>query len=624
MPLGPFIISLLVTAIVAFSARPAEAGGCLKDTRQTKVDQANAARLLDYLCTSEQDAQTRVRVQFQRLSGLATGAVLNGGSAPWLSALYGNYKVADNEVLKEYKTLISRFGSAVREVDQGGGDSIYLGLLAGPAPQVTSGELSETTRGQKGQVVRSFKLAPLPDIPLVDETLQILNEQTWPASLNMSYNGDPQDENASPADALSLWRYLTAADASQYEERLRRYKALVVDRSWSERPLCDRWPESQGCRKAQPKSMELLNYLTANGWPENFLYVSTEMAKIQACLTMDFRVHQYSFEVEVAIIENVSAKPITINQLFGQAGGSNQLRQAASVPRTTPRQALPGEPVTLAPSSRLIVPLRLVFAADDPITVGEKAASSEAEERKQAQESFRKIMARPPGTVFRTEIYSALRGKTRGKEKDTYVIRKVRESFKPPSYPAQSDFTFGPEWAFTGLAIGSEAIAFEATPPNVILITASSEAGSCPILYSWDTRTGTWVRHGKVLHQAQTQVREGSESVQFDGLVHRFRIVEEELERAIIRQASLQLQLSDGHILTLYPQLRSGKHPGQDAAESLTELYANDEIEITFALPVDLDPSHVVQSAFTITGYYDRYATLLLSAAGGRTKLDGN
>ena len=173
--------------------RAAAAGGCLKDTRQTKVDQANVARLLGYLCTSDQDAQTRVRVQFQRLSGLATGVVLNGGSAPWLSALYGNYQVADNDVLKEYKTLMSRFGSAVREVDQGGGESIYLGLLAGTAAQVASGELSETARGRKGQVVRSFELAPLPDIPLVDETLQILNEQTWPASLNMSY-ADPRDE----------------------------------------------------------------------------------------------------------------------------------------------------------------------------------------------------------------------------------------------------------------------------------------------------------------------------------------------------------------------------------------------------------------------------------------------
>jgi hypothetical protein len=604
MRLRSFSVLLLVAAVVvALSAGAAAAGGCLKDTRRTKVGQGHVA-LLGYLCTGEQDAQTRVRVQFQRLSGLATGVVLSGGSAPWLSALYGNYQVADNDVLKEYKTLMSRFGSAVREVDQGGGEAIYLGLLAGTATQVASGKLSETV-GRRGQVVRSFKLSPLPDIPLVDETLQILNEQTWPASLNMSY-GNPQ----SPADVLSLWRYLTAADARQYAERLRSYNALVVDRSFYE-------------RKALPKSMELLNYLTANGWPENFLYSSTEIAKSEPCIAMDFKVNQYSFEVEVAIIENVSAKPITIGQLFGQTGGSNQLRRAASSPRTTGRQVLPGEPVTLAPSSRLIVPLRLVFAADDPVSVGRNAAR-EAEERKQSQESFRKIMARPPGTVFRTEIYSALRGNTRGKEDYTYVIRKVRESFKPPSYPTRSDFAFGPEWALAGLAIGGETMAFDATPPNIVLITASSEAGSCPILYTWDARAATWIRHGKVLHQAQTHVREASETVQFDGLVHRFRIAEEELERATIRQVSLRLELNDGRTITLQPEPQPAGQAVLPAADLVAELYANDEIEITFALPADLDAAQVIRSSFTVSGYYDRYAALLVSAAVARARAGGN
>jgi hypothetical protein len=604
MGLRSFSVSLLMAAVAALSAGAAAAGGCLKDTRQIKVDQANVARLLGYLCTSDQDAQTRVRVQFQRLSGLATGVVLNGGSAPWLSALYGSYQVADNDVLKEYKTLISRFGSAVREIDQGGGESIYLGLLAGTAAQVASGELSQTARGRRGQVVRSFQLAPLPDIPLVDETLQILNEQTWPASLSMSYS--PEDENASPLDTISLWRYLTAADARQYAERLRRYNTLVVNRSYFERKLL-------------PRSMELLNYLTANGWPENFLYASVG----PSCGSlMDFKVNQYSFEVEVAIIENVSGKPITISQLFGQGGGSNQLRRAASSPRTTGTEVLPGKPVTLTPSSRLVVPLRLVFAADHPASL--KNAASQAETRKRAQESFRKIMARPPGTVLKTQIFSALRGDTRGKGDDMYVTRKVRESFKPPSYPTESDFAFGPEWALAGLAIGGETIALNATPPNIILITASSEAGSCPILYSWDGHAATWIRHGKVLHQAQTRIRDASETVQFNGLVHRFRIAEEELERATIRQVSLRLELTDGRTLTLHPEPQPGGQTAQQAAELVAELYANEEIEITFALPVDLDTAQVIHSSFTVSGYYDRYAGLLVSATTARARVGGN
>jgi hypothetical protein len=278
--------------------------------------------------------------------------------------------------------------------------------------------------------------------------------------------------------------------------------------------------------------------------------------------------------------------------------------------------------VTLAPTSRLILPLRLVFAADDPRTLGWEAAN-QAEQRKQAQERFRKIMARPPGSVFRTEIYSALRGDTRGKD-DTYVIRKMRESFKPPSYPTRSDFAFGPEWALAGLVIGGETIAFDATPPNVILITASTEAGSCPILYTWDAPAATWIRRGKVLHQAQTRVRATSETVQFDGLVDRFRIAEEELERATIRQASLRLELDDGRTLTLRPKPQPVEQAAQQAAELVAELYANEEIEITFALPADLDAERVIRSWFTVSGYYDRYAALLMNVATDKARASVN
>jgi hypothetical protein len=260
-----------------------------------------------------------------------------------------------------------------------------------------------------------------------------------------------------------------------------------------------------------------------------------------------------------------------------------------------------------------------VFAADDPLTGGLNSTSNQAEERKQAQESFKKIMARPPGTMFTTEIYSALRGSTRGKE-NTFVVRKVRESFKPPSYPTRSDFAFGPEWTLTGLTVGADAIMLEAHSPNIILITASSEAGSCPILYAWDAREEIWIRHGKVLHQAQRSLREGSETVQFNGLVDRFRIAEEELEQATIRSVALQLELHDGRMVTLAPQ-EGERHTLRNITQAFAELSANDDVDITFALPATIDRTQVKTSSFTVSGYYARYSELL-SRAMARRRFD--
>lgn len=573
-----------VTAFLIAFAGPALAGGCLKDTRQIKVGGANAVRLSDYLCRSDQDPQTRLRVQFQRLSGLAPGVVLNGGSAPWLGALYGKFQVADNDVLKEYRTLITRFGSAVRSVDVGEGEGNHLWLSLGRSEQRAKNEL-ESAGTRKGAVVRSFDLVPLPEIPLVDEALHILNEQTWPAAVSMHYasHGYSSPDIKTPLDNMTVWRYLTPTDLKEYEGRLRRYNALI-----------GAGPRQ---RKFLPKSVQLLEYLTAGGWPEGFLHASARVVRDEGCLALDFVASRFSFEVDVAIIENVSPKAITLSQLLGQSAAGRQLRRATRDPDHAGVSPLQLETVTLEPSARLIVPLRLVLAGEHDLKAADRAESDA---------NYRKITASAPGTMFRTEVVAELRGNTAAR-KGKFVVRKLRESFKPPSYPAEADYAFGPEWTLAGVALGSEQILFATAPPNFIQITAGSETGSCPILYAFDG--ATWLRHGKVIYKAQSRARIDSETISFNGLIRRFRLAEEELERATITKVHLRLDLVDGRTLVLLPE-----GPSATSDEPLAVLYANDEAEIDFALPVGLQPEQVARSSLTLTGYYDRYAALLVSA----------
>jgi hypothetical protein len=247
------------------------------------------------------------------------------------------------------------------------------------------------------------------------------------------------------------------------------------------------------------------------------------------------------------------------------------------------------------------VPLGLVFGLD-PLSV--RASEDPQKGRRLSQDRYRKITDSRPGTVFRTNVFATLRG-TRVKD-NMVAIRKLRESFKPPSFPIDSEFAFGPEWSLNGFALGGERILFDAVAPNFLDITAANEIGSCPILYAWSAPDATWFRHGKIIHQAQSRVSEQSEIVTFTGFVHRFRIAEEELERATIGGVTLRLELVDGRVLTLPPT------SVPLAAGAAVELYANDEIEIDFVLPADLKAGDVVRSQLTVTGYYDRYPALLL------------
>jgi hypothetical protein len=572
------------------------AGGCLKDTRRIPLDKKNVAKLSDYLCRSEADPQTRVRVQFQRLRGLAPGVLLSGGSAPWVSAFYGKYRVVGNEIQQEYQNLITRFGSPVRNKDEGGGESIALTMAVGTPKQFAKFEaLQAGTR--KGAEIRSFTLPTFPDFALVDETIHSLYESTWPTSLSMNYSKslNARQPKSTPIDEMTLWRYITPDDLNAYSSQLQRYNGLVEDPSYSKRKLV-------------PKSVQLLQYLTANGWPEYFLYSSATVSKDEPCELLDFRTIDYRLAVDIAVIENVSSRAINIERLFGEGDGSAQLRAMTSTARQASAEGpLSAPSLTLEPGEKVVVPLRLLFTVDE-----HWLDASPDDLRKQSRAAFARIQAAPAGTVFETRVFTALRGKTRTKD-GSYVIRKVRESFKAPSYPASNEYAFGPAWTLKGIEISGERIALETAIPNFVEMTAANEAGSCPILYVWGDDDGDWIRFGKVIHKAQGRDQMLSETIEFSGLAYRFRIVEEELERAVIDAIHLQVHLADGRTLKLIPtqpQLRS-------VDGSVVELFAMDDISIAFALPDDLLPSQVVRSAVTITGYYDRYPAMLVSRRQG-------
>jgi hypothetical protein len=257
--------------------------------------------------------------------------------------------------------------------------------------------------------------------------------------------------------------------------------------------------------------------------------------------------------------------------------------------------------VDLGPSERLIVPLGIVLLADSPLSPHDMTEEQKAKEA--SAQAFQNITSSKPGTIFRTEVHSVLRGVPA--KDQTVAIRKLRESFRPPSYPAHSDFAFGPEWKLAGVALDGERTVFDSIMPNFFEITASNEIGSCPILYARGEPDGLWFRYGKVLHQARS--RTAQQKIEFDGLVHQFRIVEEEFERSAIRDVKLDIELTDGRTLTLLPDR------ADLAFRRVIELYANDEMEINFVLPEGLKNTNVLHSQLTITGFYDRYPALLFS-----------
>ncbi len=590
---------LLISSAIAFSATIAVAGSCLHDEREVKIDTVNAIKLRELRCRLDRDPSVSIGVQFQRLNEHAAGVLLNKGKAPWFESLYPKTRLVENDVLREYRNLISKFGTAKRVKEEGEG-----GYFAVNVQGATQPELKAAPKGAKKEplkVMQSFELPTLSDAPLVDELLHILNEPTFSGTLQFQYGAvEPDIDPRRMFDASHVWRYLTRADLVAYNANVSRLNKLL------------KMPASRNL-PSNNRAIPLYLYLTAKGWPEHFLPATAPLSG-DGCIALSFHVPSYNPIVEIALIQNRSEKSIALNRLLGTATTALTLRELENHRGPSASGAIIDERErVLKPGESVIVPLQLSFrrygAVEERSPETEKF---EAETQHQSEAFYERIRATPPGTVFTMIVNTDIRNKQkRGNAPNTYEIRKTRESFKPHSKPIEKDYVFGPEWTLAGLEVGGERVNFAKTEPDFIQLSAGGEMGSCPVLYAWSGDAKRYERHGKIIHKAATRAKKQTETISFDGWVPRFLIAEEELELARLDAVRAVIRLSDGTLRDLAPT-RADLARIDDRT---LDLYAGEEVELAFTLPASVAAKDVVETRLVVTGHYDRYSDLLAHLA---------
>lgn len=159
----------------------------------------------------------------------------------------------------------------------------------------------------------------------------------------------------------------------------------------------------------------------------------------------------------------------------------------------------------------------------------------------------------------------------------------------------------------TGAAVNSKRIDFAARPvANFLELTASQEGASCPYLLSWDDGDHEWVEHGKILDKGQGRTNAYTETVTFPDLRTRFRIEEREPELAHLQSAKLVVEFGDGSTQTFSPA-----QPAAGSADGEISLMWGEATDISFAVPKTVNATDVRQSRLQVSGYYERYSSLL-------------
>ena len=107
---------------------------------------------------------------------------------------------------------------------------------------------------------------------------------------------------------------------------------------------------------APKRYFSLVNYLTRDGFPADFLFVTGEAAECGG--GVDFSIHIRQMVLDVAFIQNISSKPMSIDGLLGSEAPATNLRASASAGASGPLALAAGE---IKPGETIAVPLAISF-----------------------------------------------------------------------------------------------------------------------------------------------------------------------------------------------------------------------------------------------------------------------
>jgi hypothetical protein len=522
-----------------------------------------------------------LHIEFLNLNESSAGLILAGGTSSELRKALGPVKVIDNEVWQFYAKLLNQFG-VTEDVSHGAGSYIQVG-------GASVGDQISLTKFKHLQSVLSGSL-----YPAIDE-IDALRKKVVPDNLSYYYQdnycipgvGDCRKYNNSTF-IPNFWRPLKEIDVSNYASRAKAFNAYILGArktcAAKDRELC-----GQVIEVKPPQFLDLMAHVAGEHWPDDFVIIngSRTVQKKQgsddgSCVPVGADYWSFGYlwreiSIDFVLIENISPTPVVISSMIGKLEVNSGLRLPVSQIGTVRLEntvKMSTDAIALTPGERILIPTRITFVAP-------AWPQDDSSEHRKSVDRLRNLFASSP---YKTS-------------KESYA-----------DIPRFKDYVYGPELLIGGLIANSTRLGFpERYSVNSIQLTASAEAGSCPYLLAWDEKDSEWVDEGKVLHNAPAENRRYTETRTFGGLRTRFRIEEREPELAHIESAALVVNLDNGDALRLAPKMR-----GSSVSERIgVELRWGEGIDLYFELPESMSANLVIGSRFEVTGYYERYSSLV-------------
>lgn len=571
-------------ALLAFvvATGVARAGGCAKSERDG---------LTSYLCQIDSlGSAPAFRFEFHSLSEAVIGDLLTNTDGHIVSKVLGHPRLIQTATGMELDALYQNFGTS--ETLQ---SAFFVRMSKSGAAE--GEKTAEPGMGEYGEGTRRMTYITNPDteglvqmdFPLPDTVQQIQTNAEWPSDLKLFYACDPNDSfdpNTDPSmffSCITPWRYLTADDASSYEDNLRRYRAMIKDEY-----------KLQYYETPNPKViryLDLVRHISRNGLPPDFLPI---VGTFDICGgSFDFAFYPRLMMLDVAMMENLTGTSLSIETLLGGSADRADLRQE-EISSAGDVVALPVAVGELGPGERVLIPLRMRFVQSNSL-------ASRFQNIGAAQRFYDRVMAEPADRLF---SYS---------DQSVSIAKRV-DTFRVPESPSSAPYIYGPELQISGLVVDGERVNLEDASANYLELTAGEGYGSCPFLYYWQAERREWIKYGKVIDDANTPEKARSELVHLTLPATRLRIAENELEVAYIDAVALELKLTRGQSVILKSDVGALNAVDRD----YVILDAHQYVDVDFKLPFGVRPEDILSTDVRISGYYRRYSAFPVS------RLDAN
>lgn len=572
------VFTFAISAFFLIGASASLAAGSCKEVLQSQapsgpVVQENSSdaivmKLKGLLCSADDSDQPLLRIRIDRISDPAATHLMMGLPAPMVGTDLAAAKVFENQVSTVFKDLFSKFGgksypsveTSARLRADNRSDVSDIQLQTGDdSPPVS-------------HIVSPFGISG--EFPLPNDA-RTLSGGNIPDSFHYAYDiecarGGAEGESCSDIEGseLFVWRGLKQDDIDNFGTNLR----------VSNRDFPDQYFVKE--HVAYPY-LGLVNRLSGNALPSDLLFVTG--ARSGTCEAPDknfwlFTLHARPLVLETVLLTNVSDERVYISRLLGAMRDETTLRDA--VLDADARDTVAEPRMSLSPGESLLVPVRILL---------------------------------PPPETFAGHFSFSASAREQSQSKGTGTLNKDRAQF---GIPELKTYVYGPEIAFGDVEVQrGDNRPFQVAGlwdsalgwMNEIDISFEQGLGSCPYLMSRSISDRHWTDYGKVLHTAKGKRQETTESRRIKGFHNVFRLEEREAEIAYIDQAMLTVTQRDGTKLKLQPDIeRLSAKDGR-----YVELLWGQATSFKFELPDTVKEDDVAYSEIAVTGYYQRYSTIM-------------